>query len=99
MEMFKNIILILVFYVNLVYSNLEIQEMIQKEETFLNIQNNHTVLEINNIKRLKEFLNYTKTCFVEIFSPTCSHCVQFAPKYEEIAKMVNIFLIFSTKIK
>jgi thiol-disulfide isomerase/thioredoxin len=56
-------------------------------------QESPLIREINNINLLKEFLVSNQKLILEIYSPTCPHCVEFAPKYETLAK------IYKDKVK
>jgi thiol-disulfide isomerase/thioredoxin len=47
-------------------------------------------IEINDIDYLRSFLVEKKKAILEVYSPTCPHCMEFAPTYDELAKTVNI---------
>jgi thiol-disulfide isomerase/thioredoxin len=51
------------------------------------------VKEINDINTLQLFLKHNPKCILEIYSPTCPHCIEFAPKYETLSE------IYAGKIK
>lgn len=59
----------------------------EAENLISNSSSNEFVKEINNIEELKKFLEDKKKCLLEIYSPTCPHCVDFAPKYELLSEL------------
>lgn len=46
------------------------------------------IKEINDVTYLQNYLKHKGKAIIEIYSPSCPHCVEFAPKYEEIAEIV-----------
>jgi thiol-disulfide isomerase/thioredoxin len=48
-------------------------------------------IEINDINYLRSFLIEKSKVFIDVYSPTCPHCVEFAPVYYELAKTVMIY--------
>ena len=90
-------------FIFLIYFKFIVSESKSKHEnTNQNIKNHDRsvlqqaslVKEINNIKLLKEFLYENQKLILEIYSPTCPHCIDFAPKYEALAKIYNDKLKF-----
>jgi thiol-disulfide isomerase/thioredoxin len=46
-------------------------------------------IEINDINYLKTFLKEKKKAFIDVYSPSCPHCLEFAPIYDQLAKTVR----------
>ena len=55
------------------------------------IYSHQVIKEINNVPELKQYLKDFPKAVIEIYTPTCPHCIDFAPKYEEIANIVIFF--------
>ena len=65
-----------------------------KEKEAKEKNNNQKKIEYNAVRQLtedtyNETLSSNDYVFVEYYSPTCGHCVQFAPEYEKLAEKFN----------
>jgi thiol-disulfide isomerase/thioredoxin len=55
-------------------------------------ESKESVLQITDINILKSLLNEKQKAFIDIYLPTCPHCSDFAPIYNNLAQTVNFNL-------